>query len=100
LSQRLDEIETYLQNRYNFLTFDPSHVSILPPGSLPMVTIEGNPPNQVLSMLIPQGMPGIQGPVGAAGGTGIIGNPGKAGPDGKVGIWELPTQYENTYSTV
>jgi len=90
---------TYLQNTPNCLTFDPSNVSILPPGSLPVVTITGNPPNQVLNMSVPEGNPGPQGPPGNAGGTGNSGNQGAAGATGKPGIWEVPKQYVNTFSS-
>ena len=99
LQNRLQVILTYLQNTPNCLTFDPSNVSILPPGSLPVVTITGNPPNQVLNMSVPEGNPGPQGPPGNAGGVGNSGNQGAVGATGKPGIWEVPQQYVNTFSS-
>ena len=99
LQNRLQVILTYLQNTPHCLAFDASHVSILPPGSLPVVTITGNPPNQVLNLSVPEGNPGPQGPPGNVGGTGNPGNPGAVGATGNPGIWEIPQQYANTFSS-
>lgn len=99
LNNRLQVILTYLQNTPNCITFDASGVSILPPGSAPVVTITGNPPNQVLAMSIPEGNPGPQGAVGPMGGSGNAGNQGVIGATGAPGIWEIPQQYTNVFSS-
>ena len=62
-----------------------------------IITIEGNPGQQTLNMILSKGItgqPGIKGPTGH---NGVNGAPGKPGQIGQPGIFEIPYQYFQSF---
>lgn len=62
-----------------------------------IITIEGNPGQQTINMVLSNGMTGVPGIKGPVGNNGANGAPGKEGQMGQPGIFEIPYQYFKSF---
>lgn len=62
-----------------------------------IITIEGNPGQQTINMVLSNGMVGEPGAKGPTGNNGANGPPGKEGQMGPPGIFEIPYQYFKSF---
>lgn len=81
------------------LNLDQTNVIFSAPTNPPtgIITIQGNPGQQTIKMVLSNGIPGPQGDKGPTGHSGVNGPRGKDGPIGSPGIFEIPYQYFKSF---